>query len=172
VVLPMSAALAARMVPAAVLRGRPLFGVAGVLAGLASCFLAALAIAATWSPGRPENAALAQWLQAHGLHAGLSGYWQADSVILDSGHRVLIAPVQVTSDGQVRAYSWEAQASWLDPRATYANFVVEATSDGPHTMTFPAGVLYSRFGQPARVWHFENYTITVWKQNLLAHLDP
>jgi hypothetical protein len=172
VVLPMSAALTARMVPAAALRGRPVLGVAPAAAGLAACFLAALAIAASWSPARPDNAALARWLQAHGLHTGLSGYWQADSAILDSGGGVLIAPVQATADGKVQAYRWETQASWFDSRATYANFVVEETSAGSETMTIPHAVLYSSFGRPARIWHFKNYTITVWKENLLAHLSP
>jgi hypothetical protein len=172
VVLPMGAALTGRMVPVAALRGRWLLGVAPVLAGFGACFLAALAIAATWSPGRPDNAALARWLQAHGLHAGLSGYWQADSVNLDSGRRLLIAPVLATSDSRVQAYRWETQASWFDSRATYANFVVQATSNGMETMTIPQSVLYSRFGQPARIWHFENYTITVWNRNLLPRLDP
>jgi hypothetical protein len=173
VLLPMGAALAARMVPAAVLRGRPLAGVIPVLAVLASCFLAALAIAASQSPVHPANEGLTRWLEAHGLHTGLAGYWQADSVNLDSGGRVLIAPLWVTQAGYVIPYRWEIVGSWFDPGATYANFMVQATdADGRQFPAISEPALYMRFGQPARVWHFENYTITVWNQNLLAHLDP
>jgi hypothetical protein len=173
VLAPMGAALAARMVPAAVLRGRPLLGVAGVLAGLASCFLVALAIAASQAPAYPANGALTHWLEAHGLHTGVAGYWQADSVRLNSGGRVLIAPLWVTQGGKVIPYRWEIVGSWFDPGATHANFMIQATDpDGNQVPDITQAWMYTRLGPPVRVWHFQDYTITVWNQNLLAHLDP
>jgi hypothetical protein len=169
VVFPMGAALAGRLFPDRVLRGRRLLASGPVLGAVLGCFLAALAIAATAPPARPSNLALANWLQAHNLRAGMSGYWQADSVTLDSHERVLIFPAVVSARG-ISPYRWETKEQWFNAAVTNANFVVEDSSDRTG-YSVPLAWLEDRFGHPARVYHFQDYTILTWKENLLTRIS-
>ncbi len=89
VVLPFGAALAGRLLGAGVIRTRLEPALAVVLAG----YLAALGFTVTQPAVLDKNQALAGWLLAHHLHDGLAGYWQADSVTLESGGKVRLAPV-------------------------------------------------------------------------------
>ena len=67
------------------------------------------------------NQALADWLVAHHLTSGLGGYWDADVTALGSGGKVTIAPLV---DRAKYGYPWESKASWFDPKASSANFVI------------------------------------------------
>ena len=168
IVLPFGAALAGRMFPR-----RPVPGLRPLLAVVLACYLAALAWGDTWKPLPPDNSALESWLSAHGLTDGLAGYWEADSVTLDSGQRIQLSPVIARGSHRVGAYQWESDSSWYNPASHYANFVVTV----PTTATEPA-YLTNRaarrvFGRPAHVYQVGRYTIMVWNENLLARLgDP
>jgi hypothetical protein len=168
IVLPFGAALAGRMFPR-----RPVPGLRPVLAVALACYLASLGWAATWAPSRPDNNALELWLSAHGLTDGLAGYWQADSVTLDSGQRIQLSPVIATGSRRVDAYHWESDSSWYKPASHYANFVVTV----PTTASEPAYITNRTarrvFGRPVHVYKVGRYTIMVWNENLLARLgDP
>jgi hypothetical protein len=92
VVLPFAAALAGRMLGAWAIRVR----LAPVLAIVLGGYLVALGVAST-QPAVPNvNQSLADWLVMHHLDHGLSGYWQGNSVILDSGGVVTLAPGSAT----------------------------------------------------------------------------
>ena len=47
------------------------------LSALLACYCAMLGFAAAQQQTPPANAALAVWLQQHGLRSGLAGYWEA-----------------------------------------------------------------------------------------------
>jgi hypothetical protein len=163
--LPASAALAGRVVGArlaGVRLARMLNGVLGVvLAG----YLAALGYNAAQPASPPENQSLADWLLAHNLRSGLSGYWQADSVTFDSGGRVVVAPIFGSSP-----YMWESKPSWYDPAVRQPDFVVTVASPQAEQMFARPVVILRVFGPPARVPHFQRYTIDVYNKNLLTDL--
>jgi hypothetical protein len=153
IVLPFGAVLAGRLLAGPLIRGRlqPVLAV-GLAVYLGTlCYSAAAA-----APAPPQNQAAADWLVAHHLRYGLAWYWQADSITLDSGGQVTVAPLW---PGTVAAYHWEAKASWFDARSHYANFVV--TED-------PSGAAWRSLGRPAQTYHYEQYTIMVWHENLLT----
>jgi hypothetical protein len=133
---------------------------------------AALAVAVsvpplvTARPAAPDNAALATWLESHGLHSGIAHYWQANSITLDTGGAVTIGDVwDYGSSGGIRPYPWEEDTSLLDPRRDNANFVIAAAHSG---LTIPA--IERRFGSPARVFHVGTFTVLVYDRNLLPGL--
>ena len=65
------------------------------------------------------------------------------------------------------ARKWEANRSWYDPAQHQANFVVASTV-GAAVVTRPEAI--ATFGQPARTYHYHEYTIMVWNGNLLDRL--
>jgi hypothetical protein len=165
VVLPFGAVLAGRMLGGRLVRARlePVLG-----AGLA-CYLAALGYSVAQAPTPAENQALAGWLTAHGLKQGLAGYWQANSITLDSGGRVLLAPV---TGGGGAAYAWEAKYSWYDPTVSYANFVVTVSQPPQEAQYARPSAVRGVFGKPAHTYQFQQYTIMVWNKNLLYRVVP
>ena len=147
---------------ASVLRAWPL------LAALAAIMLVTSAPPlVTARPAAPDNAALATWLEDHGLHSGIAQYWQANSIMLDTRGAVTIRDVwDYGSGGGIRPYPWEEDTSLLDPRHNYANFVIAAAHSG---LTRPAIEL--RFGPPARVFRVGTFTVLVYDRNLLTDLS-
>jgi hypothetical protein len=133
-----------------------------VLAG----YLAGLGLA-TSAPAVPAaNVGLSDWLLAHHLYQGLSGYWQADSVILDSGGQVILAPIYGGAP-----YFWETKAAWYEPDESYANFVVSVTSPASQAVFTRPVVMRRVFGVPAETFRFQQYVIMVWDKNILADLE-
>jgi hypothetical protein len=175
IVLPASAALAGRMVGGGLPRvrlewvrlervrlERMLTAALGVvLAG----YLAVLGYDAAQPAAPAENQALADWLLAHDLHEGLAGYWQANSVTLDSGGKVAIAPIFGASP-----YTWESRPSWYDPGVSHPDFVVTVSSPQAEEMFARPVVIRRVFGPPSRVYRIGRYTIMVWNKNLLIDL--
>jgi hypothetical protein len=156
IVLPFGAALAGRMLGGPLVRVRLRRVLEPVLAAVLAAYLGALCYAAvTAAPEPPQNQLAADWLVAHGFTYGLAGYWQADSITFDTGGRVRVAPL---IPGSTTVYHWEANAAWYDPRSHYANFVITEV---------PSGVYRQAFGKPAHVYHYLQYTIMVWRKNLL-----
>ena len=159
VVLPYAAVLAGRL-----LAGRPAMArLAPVLAVLGVCYALIVGVYLTQPARPPANASLAAWLSAHHLTGGLSGFWQANSVTLDSHGTVHMRPV----GPGLAPMTWEDKLSVVDPRSNYANFVVCV----PHSPeAVQAAKARARFGPPARVYTFRQYTIMVWNRNLLSML--
>jgi hypothetical protein len=183
VVLPFGAALAGRTLgpwlarsgwPAPRTRpwrwtARPRPWVAPALLAVLAGYAAALGYQLTQPPAPPANARLASWLAAHHLTHGLSGYWQAGSVTLDSSGTVTIRPL-VNHFGGLVPYQWEASRSWFGWRSHDANFVVLDQQPGYFSYWSPARELRTVFGPPATTYRTGPYTIMVWHQNLLAAL--
>jgi len=192
VVLPFSAALTARALAPRLTRPRPTPGsqplqpqaslwpqwlrrsvasfLVVVLAGYASC----LGYQLTQPSVPAANARLADWLSAHQLTHGLSGYWQASSVtVVSAGSKqtphVTIRALAGHFSGVV-PYEWESKPGWFNWRTQYANFIVLQDQPGYFTYWEPNRQLKSVFGTPAVTYRMGPYTILVYRQNLLLTL--
>ena len=96
-VLSLGAALAGRLLGGPLLRARL---VPALAAGLA-CYAVMLGFAAAGRQAPPDNAAVAVWLEQHGLRSGLAPYWEANSVTLDSGGTITMGSVKPAGQGAV-----------------------------------------------------------------------
>jgi hypothetical protein len=113
---------------------------------------------------------LTVWLAAHDFTHGLAGYWQANSVTLDSRNTVQVRAVTMHGGKLTSESYWDARSSWYDPATHYADFIV---STGPRNRWQDQPLvrqMEARAGKPAKVYHFGPYTIAVWHQNLLFML--
>lgn len=168
-ILALGAALAGRQLggPLLLLRGRRLrVGLVSALAAGLACYAVMLGYAATRPQAKPASAALSVWLTEHHLRSGLAGYWQAASVTLDTQGAVSMGSVR-PAPGGLAPWHWEMDLRLVDPATHNANFVVSVPGD---TLT-PARAALA-FGRPARVYHFQLYTIMVWNKNILRDLGP
>jgi hypothetical protein len=119
---------------------------------------------------------LADWLAAHHLDSGMSGYWQSNVVTLMRQGSVLVRQVDVDyrlhPQKLVRGVR-EAWAGWYDPTTETADFVVLAPSADSYPGFTDRPAVIATFGQPTATYHFDGYTILVWPgANLLAELAP
>jgi hypothetical protein len=144
------------------------------LIALLACYAAMLGYAAAQPPAPPQYASLAAWLSARHLTTGLSGYHQANIVTLETGGAVTLRAV-TTSDGRLSAYTWNASATWFDPAAERANFLV-LTRPGAPAAAGGEGITVTQatatFGRPAKIARDGDYLILIWPpgRNLLARL--
>jgi hypothetical protein len=171
-ILPFGAALAGRNLGPVLAQARPAPRAArltlvllAVLAGYVACL--GYELAQPVPP--PANARLASWLQNHHLDHGLSGYWQASVVTIDSGGKVTIRAVADLGGGIV-PYRWEAKSTWYSPGRQYANFVVLQNQRGFFTYWYPSSQVSATFGAPARTYQLGPYTVLVWTHNLMPAL--
>jgi hypothetical protein len=160
-VLAFGAALAGRQLGAPLLRARLM----PVLAAGLACYAVMLGFAVARPQTPPSNATLATWLTRHGLRDGIAGYWQATSVTLDTGGAIGMGPVTPDGSGRLAPRHWEADMRYFNPAAHSANFLVLGPNGG---VSQAEGV--ATFGRPVRVYHYQDYTILVWRQNLLRKL--
>ena len=167
-VLPLGAVLAGRVLAGTLARAwlRP------VLAGVLACYVLALGYGMAQPVGTDTEQPVVGWLEAHHLSTGLGTYAESNLITLDSGGRVAIRTVTWQLPRAVpRAY--ESEASWYDPRLSYANFVVINSADaqpGRHGVIIPPRDILALAGPPAHTYHYKTYTIWVWNHNLLADL--
>jgi hypothetical protein len=168
-VLPLSAALAGRLLGGRLLAGlRPAAALAPLLLVLAG-YLAGLGYELSQPPVPAQNQQLTSWLAARHLHTGLSSYWESNVVTLTSGDQVQIRTVSVQR-GRLIASHLESNAQWYDPRLANANFVVLFPGvPGYGGFTNERAVL-ATFGRPARTYHVGSYTVLTWHRNLLTEL--
>jgi hypothetical protein len=139
-----------------------------VIVSLVAGYCAMLGYAVAQPPQAPAaNVALAQWLVAHGLHSGIAGYWEANSVTLDSDGQVTMRSLFPDPDGPVSWQAWETDNRLHDPSKYSANFLVAAPVDLP-----AAAQAIRTFGPPAVSYRYLSYTILVWHKNLLAEVRP
>jgi hypothetical protein len=178
-VLPFGAALAGRLLAGPLLTGwgsRVRIGgwnvLAAALAAVLAGYAAALVVYSAQPPAQPRNQALAGWLVAHHLGDGLSAsYWLADSTTADSGGRAAVREVQIRSGLlAVPDSGWGYDREWYLARSQRAGFVV--TSDPPGSGGWRSVTNSARrtFGRPARIYSYRQYTVLVWRSNLLARL--
>jgi len=137
------------------------------LTALLACYCAMLGFAAAQQQAPPANAALAVWLQRHGLRSGLAGYWEASIVTVETEGAITMGSVTPLRGGRLAPRHWEQDMRMFDPAGHSANFVVLA----PDSPMSEADVLRT-FGPAAGVYRFKTYTILVWRKNLLPDLGP
>lgn len=165
-VVPFGAVLAGRLLAEPLARTRLKPALAAVLA----CYALALGYeAAQPSPVADNEQPVVGWLEAHHLHAGLGIYIESNLITLDSGDHVAVRTVSWRPSGAV-ARDYESEASWYDPRLSYANFVVTDSADGTSPSPIPRADILALAGPPAHTYHYQAFTIMVWNQNLLADL--
>ncbi|MFY9667335.1 MAG: hypothetical protein WAK44_05250, partial [Trebonia sp.] len=146
-VLPLGAALAGRLLGGPLLRARL---VPALAAGLA-CYAVMLGFAASGRPAPPDNAAVAGWLEQHGLRSGIAPYWEANSITLDSGGTITMGSVKLTGRG-LSPWHWNEDMRIFNAADHTANFLLSIPGATPTPAQARAA-----FGPPARVYHFEDY---------------
>jgi hypothetical protein len=128
--------------------------------GLLSC----LGYAASKPLAQPRDTALADWLAAHNLTNGLSGYWDANITTLITGGKVHLTPV---TSGGIYGYLWVAKQEWFDPAVSSPNFIVTTTvQQGGNDVPLSRVLVW--YGKPAKIYQFQQYSIAVYDRNLLA----
>jgi hypothetical protein len=169
VVLPFGAVLAGRTLAPVIASWKPRLrpALAGpLLAGaLLAGYAASLGYAAAQPAVPPANSELAEFLAAHHLSDGVSGYWQSSIVTVQSGGAVTI---RALLPGTLQPDLWEAKASWYDPGAHRATFLVTEDQPGFFNHWIPNSAALAAYGPPARTYHVGPYTIMVWDKNLLT----
>jgi hypothetical protein len=108
---------------------------------------------------------VAGWLAAHHLDYGLGGYWEANSITLQTAGRVAVRTIYLRN-GDASVGGWETQASWYNPRLHHADFVIESPGKGGLN---PAWVIEA-FGPPAHVYRVAGSTVLTWPKNLLTEV--
>ncbi|HEX4063693.1 MAG TPA: hypothetical protein VHY58_21980 [Streptosporangiaceae bacterium] len=167
-VLPLSAALAGRLLAGRLTAGRQV----PLLAIVAVGYLAGMVYEVSRPTAPAQNQRLEAWLAARHLHTGLSGYWESGVVTLASGNRVQIRQVVATPGGRLLPSNVESDWAWYDPARNSANFVVLSRGvPGYPGFTSKRAVL-ATFGPPAQTYHFGIYTVLIWHKNLLSELPP
>lgn len=161
-VLPFGAVLAGRVLAGRLIQARLLPALAVVACG----YLLALGYAAATPAVPAHDQALANWLVAHHLTAGAGSFAEGSSVTVASDGAVMVTVPWFHPDFVSRGNLFEQDAASFDPREHYANFVVTTAQDGSAFDIQPSWVIRD-FGQPARVYHFQAWTIMTWNKNLL-----
>ena len=159
----LGAALAGRVLGGPLLRARL---VPALAAGLAACAVM-LGFAAARPQARPANASLVAFLARHDLRQGLGPYWEASSTTLDSGGEIVMGSVTAGPDGRLAPWRWLEDLRPFDPARHAATFFVTRAGE-----SLTAARAVATFGRPALVYRYQDYTILVWRKNLLPALGP
>jgi hypothetical protein len=165
-VLPAGAVLAGRLLAGPVLRARlyPLLAVVGMV------YLVGLGTTTMTAPQLPaEGQGLADWLVAHHLTDGLTGYGYGPPTTLASGGRVELRQASF-SPGRAAPGPEEYNLNWYDPSAHDANFLVLAARPGPFARLTPAQAR-GIFGPPAHVYQVRGgFVVWTYRTNLLTRV--
>jgi hypothetical protein len=83
------------------------------------------------TPAAPQPLAqLAAYLESKHLHYGLSGYWQASVLTVETHGSVTVRAV---SSACLQPYQWESKTSWYDPNQHSADFILLSSLKGYFT---------------------------------------
>lgn len=173
IVVPFSAALAARMLIAEVwspsgrvhaYRMRAAYG-AGLLVLVG--YLAGLGYDDAQPTAPAANTQLASWLVAHHFTDGLSGYWTSSSVTVASSDRVTVRAL--ITDG-VSPEMWMTDGTWYSPQLNSPNFIVVDLNSGFYNYWAPLNLIRKQFGTPVRVDSYSGYLIIVYHKDLLLDI--
>lgn len=160
--LPAGAALAGRTLAGPAIRARllPLLGLLGL------GYLLALGSGLTRQQQPAEGQNLADFLVAHQLSYGLSGYGFGPATTLASGGKVELRQATWLPD-RISPGPEEWKASWYDPARHDANFVVAPVTPKPPDPFTQAQVSHI-FGPPAHVYHVgSQFVVMTYNYNLL-----
>jgi hypothetical protein len=161
-ILPAGAVLAGRTLAGPVMRKKllPLLGLVGL------GYLVALGYGVTRPQQPAEGQNLADWLVAHHLSYGLSGYGFGPATTVASGGRVQLRQATWLRD-RIAPGPEEFDTSWYDPAKHDANFVVAPVKPGPSDQLSTAQVTRI-FGPPVHVYHVGGqFIIMTYDYNLL-----
>jgi hypothetical protein len=162
VVLPFGAVLAGRVLTGRLTQARLLPALAIVACG----YLVALAYGVA-QPAQPaDNQALAGWLTAHHLTAGVGSYAEGGSTELDSHGAITMAVTSFSLHHATRGRLFEQTSAEFNPQLHYANFVLSTKLYGPGD-DIPLKWVIGMFGKPAHTYHFQSFTIYTYNKNLL-----
>ncbi|HET7013076.1 MAG TPA: hypothetical protein VFI65_04150 [Streptosporangiaceae bacterium] len=159
--LPLGAVLAGRMLASRVFDLKLASALAAVLAVFGLSLAAYDSEPAFPSPAKP----LASFLLKNHLTYGLSVTWYtSNGVTLYSGDRVRVRDVLKSASGGLVAEHWNTKNSWYGPRLHDATFAIM----NPCVPAIPSRLL-SHYGAPSATYHFDGFTVLVWRDtNLLA----
>jgi hypothetical protein len=164
-VLPAGAVLAGRLLAGPVMRAR----LQPLLAAVAGVYLVALGYGMAHPQLPAEGQDLADWLTAHHLTNGLTGYGYGPTTTLASGGRVELRQAAF-SLGRAAPGPEEYNLSWYDASAHDANFLVLAAHPGPFASLTPAQAR-GIFGQPAHIYRISGgFVVWTYNTNLLTHV--
>ena len=170
IVVPFSAALAARLIAPRLTTWR---GQLPVAAGfLAAVLLLAATLTGTRTPEPTAN--LTAWLRQQNLTYGLSGFWQAAAVSVESRGHVFVAPVINDSAGHVGPTDVGVRRDWYDKNLHDARFVI-GWRGGDQTGSvhdLNDALLNQYFGPPKSIKRIDVYVVYVYDYNLLDRLLP
>jgi len=162
-VLPFGAALAGRLLP-----GTPrLKAVQPVLLAVLVLYAGTLAYHATRPAQSPTTQAVASWLTAHHLTAGVGDYWAANITTVATEGHVRVRPV-VSYCGRFVPDTWESKDTWYQRPNTASFLVLGLTSGAGESGT--AAQAEKQFGAPAQTARVGLYEILVWRHNVLPAL--
>jgi hypothetical protein len=159
-VLAFGAVLAGRLIPGRAATTALLPALLAALAGYAGV----LAYSATRPARPPTTQAVASWLTANHLTAGIGDYWTANITTVATGGRVEVRPVGV-SCGRFSPDAWESKKSWYEPPST-ATFLVLALT-GAAGANGTATDATAQFGPPQQTARIGDYEVLVWNHDLL-----
>jgi hypothetical protein len=134
-----------------------------LLAGLVG-YAGVLAYHATRPPQPPTTQAVASWLTANHLTAGIGDYWTANVTTVATSGRVAVRPVEL-SCGRFSPDAWESSESWYEPPSTATFLVLALTSAAGANGTVASAV--AQFGAPVRTARIGAYEVLVWNHDLL-----
>jgi hypothetical protein len=160
-VLPLGAVLAGRTLAGRVIDAK----LVPLLAVVALGYMLSLATLAVAPPEPAHDQALANWLTAHHLTAGLGSYAEGNSTTLDS-HGAVQLRAPNWHHGRPTVPAYESNIAWFDPRTHDATFVVSTQQDAGFFI--PYRWVTTAFGPPATTYHYGPWTIWVWNKNLLT----
>jgi hypothetical protein len=162
-VLPCGAVLAARLVPARIIRWPLAYAAVAATALLA---FVPLASAATKPVFTSIQTPLVGWLEAHQLTHGLSTYQDGAASTVLSGNRITLRVIHVGATSLGDSH-YEVNSQWYDASHEYADFVVANPGQ-----KLPPALVERYFGKPARIYQLPGWTILVYRRNLFRLLTP
>jgi hypothetical protein len=163
----LGAALAGRLLAGPLLRNRLELL---LIPGLAAALLAAAPPVLLAKPDLSQEGRLAAFLERQHLSQGVAGYWQANTVTVDSGGRVTMRSVRDLSKPGLVPSDWELDRALLNSQRYYADFLVATAPGTGGTWTVTEAEAIAKFGEPYRTYRFGHYVILVWQKNLLTDL--
>jgi hypothetical protein len=158
-VLPFGAVLAGRLLPGR----RVTTALTPVLLAALVGYAGVLGYSSTRpAPPSPVNA-VATWLTARHLTAGIGGYWEANVLTVSTGGRIAVRSVTL-SCGRFAPYAWETRRAWYEPPDT-ATFLIIPLPEGG--MNGTSALAAAQFGAPRLATRIDGFEVLVWDHNLL-----
>ena len=132
------------------------------LAAVLVVYTVMLGIGAAHRQSPPRNVSLAAWLVKHHLTSGFAPYWEASSIIVDTGRAVtLLAVTDSGWHGHVAPQKWETD-TLLPDKMPPARFVILSPAEKVRK-----SAVIATFGKPAKSYRYGPFTILVWRQDLV-----